>query len=113
MHSPIYGLCVLQAVLSCRFRAALRVLQALGAWEGLLSRGLLLGLALGQQGLVGGQLVQYVRAATIHAVAQPHTAVGRMEAVAEALPQEWFAGGWCSGRRQMLDRWACSLKLAQ
>jgi hypothetical protein len=87
----------LQAVLSYRFRAAVRVLRALGAWEGLLSRALLLGLALGdslgQGGLVGGQLVQYVRAAVPLAGVQPHTAVARLEAVAEALPAQWFAGG--------------------
>ena len=83
-------LLALQAVLSRRFQSAVRLLRSIGVWEGLLSRSLLLGLALDQ--LVGQQLLPYLRAAASGVMAQPHLAVARMEAVASALPAAWFAG---------------------
>ncbi|KXZ48179.1 hypothetical protein GPECTOR_30g275 [Gonium pectorale] len=77
-------------VLFRRFRAALRLLHGVSAFEGLLARGLLTALALGR--VVGGQLMPYLRAAAAGGE-QLAFAVGAAEAVAGALHEEWFRSG--------------------
>ncbi len=75
-----------------RFRQALRLIHGLACFEGLLSRALLLRLAVA--GLAVQQCLPYLRAAlaTPGGSAYP-LAVARLEAVAAAVPAEWFAGG--------------------
>ncbi|GIL59704.1 hypothetical protein Vafri_14431, partial [Volvox africanus] len=81
-------------VLFRRFRAALRLLHAVSAFEGFLARGLLTGLALGR--LVSGQLMPYLRAAATGAGGEAgglRLAVATVEAVAAGLHQDWFKAG--------------------
>ncbi|KAK9839474.1 hypothetical protein WJX81_004262 [Elliptochloris bilobata] len=75
------------ALLARRFGKALRLLRALGAFDGVLARGPLLSLAL--ERLLHQQMLPYLRAAA----ADLPLAVGRMERLAGALRPEWFAGG--------------------
>ncbi|KAG2423252.1 hypothetical protein HYH02_015353 [Chlamydomonas schloesseri] len=78
-----------------RFRCALRLLHCVSAFEGLLARGLLVGLALGK--LVAGSLMPYLRGAAAGAGLGGGEgmglAVSTSEAVAAALHPDWFAGG--------------------
>ncbi len=89
-----------QAVLSRRFRAAVRLLHALAAWEGVLSRAQLAALALEQ--VLTQQLLPYLRAGVSAGAAQPLVGVGRLEAVAAALPAAWLEGA--AARRSSLAR---------
>ncbi|KAG2438649.1 hypothetical protein HXX76_005196 [Chlamydomonas incerta] len=78
-----------------RFRSALRLLHCVTAFEGLLARGLLVGLALGR--LVAGSLMPYLRGAAAGAGLGGGEgmgfAVSTAEAVAAELHPDWFAGG--------------------
>ncbi|KAG2438653.1 hypothetical protein HXX76_005200 [Chlamydomonas incerta] len=78
-----------------RFRSALRLLHCVTAFEGLLARGLLVGLALGR--LVAGSMMPYLRGAAAGAGLGGGEgmgfAVSTAEAVAAALHPDWFAGG--------------------
>ncbi len=80
----------LQAVLSLRFKAGLRLLRALGCWEGVLSRRMLTDLALGR--VLVGHMMPYLRGAVNTLAATPHLAIARLDAVAAALPATWFTG---------------------
>lgn len=75
------------AVLFRRFRHAARLLHSVSAFEGLLSRGLLVGLALGR--VVCGQMLPYCRAAG----AEMGFAVSCVEAIAAGLHPDWFVAG--------------------
>lgn len=87
---------VAEAVLSRRMRAALRMMHAVAAFEGLLPRGLLVTLSLGQ---LAGQLLPYLRSA----LSQLPVAVARTEAVVGALPAAWFASGSLREATALLD----------
>ncbi len=77
-------------VLFRRFRLAVRLLHCVSAFEGLLSRSLLVGLALGR--VVAGGMMPYLRAASEGGQALSY-AVATVEAVVGALHPEWCAGG--------------------
>ncbi|KAF5833158.1 hypothetical protein DUNSADRAFT_10608 [Dunaliella salina] len=96
-----------QAVLSRRFRFALRLLRGISGFEGLLSRPMLLQLALSR--VVGQAMMPYLRTAVASATAAApvlsasgpsfndllpamNIAVARIEAVANSLSPEWFLG---------------------
>eukprot|EP00200_Dunaliella_tertiolecta_P007949 CAMPEP_0202376512 /NCGR_PEP_ID=MMETSP1127-20130417/6991_1 /ASSEMBLY_ACC=CAM_ASM_000462 /TAXON_ID=3047 /ORGANISM="Dunaliella tertiolecta, Strain CCMP1320" /LENGTH=980 /DNA_ID=CAMNT_0048974315 /DNA_START=38 /DNA_END=2981 /DNA_ORIENTATION=- len=96
-----------QAVLSRRFRFALRLLRGISGFEGLLSRPMLLQLALSR--VVGQAMMPYLRTAVASATAAApvlsasgpsfndllpsvNIAVARIEAVANSLSPEWFSG---------------------
>ncbi|KAG2502106.1 hypothetical protein HYH03_000598 [Edaphochlamys debaryana] len=88
----ILAVCPLAArVLFHRFRLALRLLHCVSAFEGLLARGLLAGLALGR--LVCGSMMTYLRTTSLGGEAGLPFAVSAAEAVAEALHPDWFAAG--------------------
>ena len=74
-----------------RFRQAVRLIHCLACFEGLLSRAMLFKLAL--SGLVASQCLPYLRGALAVTGGNGfHLAIARLEAVATALPTDWFQG---------------------